>query len=1065
MKHRVGSVGLFLFGSGLCALIYQTVWLRQFRLIFGASTAASAAVLAIFMGGLGIGGLILGRVADRSRNPLALYAVLEILVAVSTALTPVLLIAIRAIYLATGGSVRLGMTVATILRLILAALVLAIPTTMMGGTLPAAARAVERASDVGRRSIGWLYGLNTMGAVTGALLSTFVLIELFGNRFTLWLAALVNVLIGLGALILARNTVPGVVTDFSPSDAVPPGGTVATPAPREFVFAAAAIVGFAFLLMELVWYRMLAPLLGGTTFTFGLILAVALLGIGLGAVAYATKPNRETTMNAFAISCAAEALFIAIPFALGDRLAVFALLIRSIGGLGFFGFTIGWFMVTAIVILPAAFVSGVQFPILIALLGRGDESVGRDVGLAYAWNTAGAIVGSIAGGFGLLPLLTAPGTWRAVVVLLVALSVASIIVTATQAQWRWRGAGAIAMGAAAIAGICAAGPTGFWRHTPIGAGRADQEKATKNKLKNFVSARRRAIVWETDGVESSVALSANDGYAFVVNGKSDGHAILDGGTQVMCGLLGAALHPNPKSALVIGLGTGSTAGWLGSVPSIDRVDVYEIEPSIKHVAEACTAVNHQPLDNPKVHVFFGDGREMLLTSKNKYDIISSEPSNPYRAGISSLLTTEFYRAVRSRLTEKGIFLQFVQAYEIDAATLRMLYASLATTFPYVETWETRRGDLLLVSSNGPIHYDVTRLRARFAQEPFRTAILNVWRAVNLEGVFAHYVAGPGTTALMANGSRVNTDDRTQVEYGFARTLGNNAYFQVNDLRNLARSRNDDLPPFEGGGLNLMSVEDQRLELVTSEASHAPDLKTLNPDQQVRVRAYIAFLQGDFEVVMRSWIGQSKRPSDPTELLTFAEAYADRGTDDALGYINELRAYEPIEADAALARLRWKQKNYADATAALVRAFHGFRLSPWPLQITMTRSLEVAMQIARDEPTGKAARALYEAVSKPFAVSAMNGARELTLLNIAGALDRDRCGPEAFGVLQIFEPDVPWDRVFLRNRLQCYQQTGDSRRDQAKKDYEAYLRNEPLTLSEALGRSAPPPAQSGGAPSQ
>jgi spermidine synthase len=180
-----------------------------------------------------------------------------------------------------------------------------------------------------------------------------------------------------------------------------------------------------------------------------------------------------------------------------------------------------------------------------------------------------------------------------------------------------------------------------WRHTPIGAGRANQNDATPNSLRRFVNDHRRAIGWEAEGVESSVALSIDDGYAFLVNGKSDGHARGDAGTQIMSGLLGGLLLGQPKRALVIGLGTGSTAGWLGAIPSIERVDAVELEASMLDVARLCAPVNHDVLDNPKVRVTIGDAREALLTTPERYDIVFSEPSNPYRAGIASLYTQDF----------------------------------------------------------------------------------------------------------------------------------------------------------------------------------------------------------------------------------------------------------------------------------------------------------------------------------------------------------------------------------------------------------------------------------------
>ncbi|HEY6843835.1 MAG TPA: spermidine synthase, partial [Thermoanaerobaculia bacterium] len=500
--RRSVPVAALLFCSGACALIYQTVWMRQFRLIFGASTLATAAVLSIFMGGLGVGSAFLGKRADGRPNPLRFYGTLELSIAATAALSQLLLWIVGRVYFGIGGSVTLGLFPATVLRLVLATVVIALPTFLMGGTLPAAARAT------GRENIGLIYGANTLGAVTGTLLSTFWMLEHVGNRNTLLAAVAVNVVIGAIALFLQW---PDVEAGFSP-----PGGLTAA---ATDVYVCAFVVGFAFLLMELVWYRMLAPLLGGTTFTFGLILAIALFGIGLGGVAF----RGFGSVAGFALTCSFEAFFIALPFALGDRLAVIANQLRPVG-------ILSWVILTLIVVVPAAFVSGIQFPLLISLLGRGGEDVGRHVGMAYAWNTAGAIAGSLAGGFGLLPLLSAPGAWRAVIVVLALLGIAAAALARSVAP--------AAVAVAAIAGTFALGPTAVWRHSGIGAGRAETP-STKNEIRDWIRGERRELVWDVDGRESSVALIDGSDFAFIVNGKADGSARGDAGTQVMGGMVGA----------------------------------------------------------------------------------------------------------------------------------------------------------------------------------------------------------------------------------------------------------------------------------------------------------------------------------------------------------------------------------------------------------------------------------------------------------------------------------------------------------------------------------------------
>src|SRR5436305_11143653 len=689
MRSAVGRVALLLFGSGFCALVYQTAWLRLFRLIFGASTAASAAVLAIFMAGLGFGGLLLGKRADRHPSPLGLYAGLEAGIAISAGLSPLLLALVEWLYVAMGGSARLGLAGSSAVRLLLSLIVLGLPTFLMGGTLPAVARAVERRADFGRRVVGLLYAVNTLGAGLGALLTT---------------------------------------------------------------------------------------------------------------------------------SCSLEALLIALPFALGDQIAVLAALLRPLAGAGFVALVGGVTAVGALVGLPPALVGGYQFPLLIALLGSGRRRVGREVGVTYAANTLGAILGSIAGGFGLIPLLTAQGVWRLVALLLLAL--AAVAILADLRAGRRAGSprrAAFLPVAAGIVGLlfCAAtGPTAFWRHTPIGAGRLKTADWNgPNDVRNKVEDMRQRIVWQADGVESSVALDLADEYAFIVNGKSDGSALADAPTQVMSGLVGAILHPNPRRALVIGLGTGSTAGWLAKVPTMERVDVVELEPAITHVARVCARINQDVLANPKVHLYIGDGREFLLTTANDYDIIFSEPSNPYRAGVASLFSQDFYKAVIQRLRPGGIFLQWLQGYELDSQVVRTAYATLGSVFPAVESWQVHRADLLLMASREPVVHDLDRVRARVAQEPYRTALTRIWGVEGAEGFYTGFLATPSFAQAVrkAEGDALNTDDRPILEFGFARNLGRFGLFRLGDLYNLVKARHEDRPAnMRGAPLDWSRVGELRV---------------------------------------------------------------------------------------------------------------------------------------------------------------------------------------------------------------------------------------------------------------
>ena len=495
----------------------------------------------------------------------------------------------------------------------------------------------------------------------------------------------------------------------------------------------------------------------------------------------------------------------------------------------------------------------------------------------------------------------------------------------------------------------------MWRHSGIGAGRAAGDVlATPNRLVGWTNVRQRALVWEADGIESSVALVLdNTGYVFIVNGKSDGAARGDSGTQVMLGLVGALTTPNPRRALVIGLGTGSSAGWLAAMPGMERVDVVELEPLILDVARASVAVNHDVMNNPKVHVTIADAREALLTSTSRYDLIASEPSNPFRAGIASLFTLDYYRAASDRLTDDGVFVQWVQGYEIDGRTLQTVYATMAAVFPQIDTWQTQRRDLLLVGSKRRHAYSARALAARIAEPPFKQALANTWRAVDLNGVLGHYLANDTLARAFATADHVelNTDDRNVVEFGLARSVGRAEC--VRDRGSAAACRRVECRPSDARRRDRHQL---------GRGGHGVDhgqrgagiVRGVRPAAASR-RAGAAALDatdenGEIAAARQAWPPNAD-PRDPNELAMLADVEAEVASDAALPLIEKLRVYQPGEADVLLAKLRLRQSRRADAASALESAFTRFRTDPWPT----TRLKQGAVDMAQIVVSGATSR--------------------------------------------------------------------------------------------------------------
>ncbi len=1045
---RPTVIALVLFASGGCSLVYQVAWLRLLRLIFGASTVSTAVVLAIFMGGLGLGGLWLGRRVEGVRNPLAFYAGLEAGIALTAAVSPLLLDLVRWLYVALGGTATLGGAGATLVRLVFSVAVLGLPTVLMGGTLPAVAQALQRDTDRGRRLVAAFYGVNTLGAVSGAFLTTFVLLEFCGIRLSVWLACGLNLVLALVVWGLSRRVAerPESIDEPRETEALEArvrDKTMLAATPTRLVLFVAGLVGFLFFLMEIVWYRMLAPVLGGSSYSFGLILAVALLGIGLGGVFYALAAgsrgeSRRPTLRALGWTCLLEALALALPYAAGDHLAFLAVVLRPYGAVGFPGLVLGWTLVTAVVVLPAALVAGYQFPLLVALLGRGRERVGSQVGLAYAWNTWGAILGSLAGGFGLLPLLTAPRLWRLSVAVLVVcgLALAAIAVLRRRPR-RPLGLAAPVLAAFLALGLCTAeGPSAFWRHSPIGAGRvstADLRDA--NQLRKRFHQIRRSVVEEAEGIESSVALIEVDDLALYINGKSDGAAVADAPTMVMFGLLGALLHPEPRDAFVIGLGSGTSAGWLGRVEGVRKVEVIELEPAIGDLATAFSQVNQEMSGNPKVHLRYGDGREWIRTSSTSWDLLLSQPSNPYRAGVADLFSQDFYRSVRERLRPGGIFVQWLQGYDTDAESLRLVYSTLGSVFDHVETWQVHMADLLLVATTEPLVHDFDRLRRLVEEEPFASALRWTWRVRGVEGLYSGFVAGDELTRHLAEQAehRISSDDRPRVEFAFARLVGRVGLFDLTQLQALARQLGADRPKHTGAPIDWARVGEarqSRQEIAT--LKELPPLQ-VSPQERARRAARLYYRRGQFAVAARSWWSQRQEPVTQLDQFLVAEILAERGGAAAAPVLEKLRPEAPTEAALLAARSRWRQGDSDDAVRFLVEGLERLRTDPWVFQPIAQRALELVPEVARGAP--RHGERLDAALAEPFAVRLFEERRLRTRLALARLLGfADRC----VAVLEPLEPYPRWEEEWLRSRLECYEANAHPRLDAARDDLRALL---------------------------
>lgn len=1048
------ALASILFCSGLCALVYQTVWLREFRLIFGGAAPAAAAVLAVFMAGLGVGGWWFGRLIERVEFPFRFYVKLEIAIAVSAMLSPYLLTAARSLYIMSGGVQTLGPTGATVVQILMTLVVLGPPCFLMGGTLPAAMKFAQRDDDPRRSTTAFYYAVNVVGAVIGAALSTFWLLGVAGNRGTLSLAALLNAGLA-GAAWLITQAVENKKTPQVNALPAMPGlaeePVVLRQAPSSFVLAAAFVSGFTFFIIELLWYRVSAPLLGGSVYSFGLVLCVALAGMGLGSFLYSILlKRREPCIEAFVLVSTLQAVTVILPAVLGDNFAFGALVVNYIThGFGFTSLVGGWTVIMmAIAFLPSV-IAGIQFPLLVSLLGRGNAGVGRELGRAYLSNTAGAILGSLLGGFVLIPALGLLNCWYAVAGLIGLMPVAGVLVLNHNRRARpdtsrvhrltlRTSYGILAAGVAAV--LLTPGPSPVWFHTPIGYGRMTTLPNTQERLEEWKRTIRRSHVESFDGRETSVAVMNSNQYILLTNGKADGSALGDAPTQVMLGLTGAALHPNPKRACVIGLGTGTTVGWLADVPSIQHVDAIEIEKHMQDLARRFGPVNHNAMTHPKVTHVVGDAREFLITGGESYDLIVSEPSNPYRAGVASLYTQEFYHSVRERLSEDGILCQWVQGYEALPETIDMVIATLGKEFPKVEVWNTMHNDLLLVASVSDRPWDADQVRTRITQEPFATAVRHLWMTDSAEGFFARCIANQDFTRHLAReASSVNTDDLNVLEFSYARSIGKDNSNNAVEYRQKAFNQSQMLPKLRGKPLEDEMLGRELLACLwncSHIVGHFFPGKGAPPNPAVAriTEAYVAHDKKNNQAFEKICSEAPLKTLQERWMITAQRALT--GHAQATQSLSDIEAILPEDVAVLKTASAYTRRDFPTARRALINACDMLHKSAWvnPDFLQPVLALAEPLSSSVTHATPEDAQALYQALRQPFLAGVGEDMRLTAMTGVAGHLnDQTR-----LDMIAAWGPHFPWRGLPLAIRVGTYLSAQDPRLPQAMAEMQEFL---------------------------
>jgi spermidine synthase len=746
---------LLFVGSGCAALIYEVVWFQLLQLSIGSSAVSLGVLLGIYMGGMCLGSLLLPKYLNPRNHPLRVYALLEIGIAVFGVIVLFAVPVVGRIYTSIAGTGQVNL----VLRAIVAAICLLPPTLLMGATLPAIARWVET-TPKGVSWLGYFYGGNLAGAVAGSLLAGFYLLRVFDMPTATAVAVALNVLVALLALLVASRT-PHTVIMATPADA-PLAATTTSPEVSRLVHIAIALSGLTALGSEVVWTRVLSLLFGATTYTFSLILAVFLVGLGIGS-SFGSAMARNLSNPRIALGWCQLALCACLAwaaYATGASLPYWPIN-PSISTSLAYNFQLD--LMRAIwVMLPGAILWGASFPLALASVAKHGQDSARLVGGVYAANTVGAIIGATVISLALVGTVGSQKTQQVLIGVAAMSALLMLMPTTGEVRKPLTSTPVVVIGIALIAGLLARSvPPIPW--LLVAYGRYSATWVGQNEM-----------VYVGEGVTASVAVTRtptgvlNYHNAGKVQASSEPQ---DMRLQRMLGHITTLVPKNPNKVLVIGCGAGVTAGAVSIDPLVKDQTIAEIEPLVPRVVSTHFAQhNFNVVANPKVKVHLDDARHYLLTTNEKFDAITSDPLDPWVKGAATLYTREFFDVVKSHLNPGGVVTLFVQLYESSEAAVKSEIGTFLETFPngavFANTVNGQGYDLVLFGQleGGKINVDTVQARL---SDPVNAAVARSLSEVGINSAVDLFGTYAGRRTDMKNwlsDAQINTDRNLKLQY-------------------------------------------------------------------------------------------------------------------------------------------------------------------------------------------------------------------------------------------------------------------------------------------------------------
>jgi len=823
-QSSVSIILLCFFASGTSGLVYQVVWVRELVLVFGATTFAVSTVLTAFMGGLALGSYYFGRRSSHVARPLRLYGLLEIGIGLYGLAVPLIFAALPSVYHLFWRWFHLSFFALSLVRFIFAAAVLIIPTALMGATLPVLSAYYARdIARIGLR-VGALYSVNTFGAVLGAAATGFALIPLLGMSATTATAAGINLLLGVVALRIDRTRTAAEqrpaptrgATQDEPSRAKPISTQDARAERQRLltVLGGFAVSGFVALSYEVIWSRVLALIIGSSVYAFSIMLTTFLVGLAGGAgIASRLADRIRNPILLFAglevgigtTSLVGAFLFNELPF-------YFVELYRVLGGASFGVLLVARFLIAAMVMIAPTLLLGALFPVVVRIVSHGAplHTTGRTVGHAYAANTVGAIVGSFASGFILVPWLGLLGSLKlcaaanfivaAFLFRLNSPAQSTTTVRSSRMRIRFSAVTGALLSIALAAGAVVTNPpwdpevmsSAVYRYAPALAGK------TRQQIYDYLSQGQGETLFYKEGITATIAVQQqNGGKVLKANGKPEASTTGDMPTQILIGALPLLVRDKTDDVLLVGLGSGVTLGSIEQFP-IKRVTCVELEPAIIEASRHFEDVNNKPLDDPRLRLISNDGRNFVYTTDEKFDVIVSEPSNPWLTGVANLFTLEYFKRGASRLKPGGLFSQWLQIYEMAPEDVRTLIATFRAAFPHVFLFRGAEGDLMLLGSNDATRLNMSVLDSHFRDQRIATDLkrINTTRATD---IISRFYFGPNEVTDFSRGAQINTDNNALIEFNAPRRVGTTEETVENNRRQLVGNAASPLTYVDIGG--------------------------------------------------------------------------------------------------------------------------------------------------------------------------------------------------------------------------------------------------------------------------